>query len=261
MTRNMLGRHVGLTATATIAIAALMAFAPSAIAGKGHGGTNTASTSCTTATPGVSVDNNYAWAQPGSWGLPGQQLGYFVQIRNYDVGCGSSSFTIAVSAPSGFSVSVPTSTVTLNSSSSGYLWAYVTSPGVVADGDYRLSVSVARSGAAAPEASTTNYYKVYSSDAVAPTLFWSNPADGQTISGNSYTVNVSSSDDHAVKRIDYYLDGKFVTTTTCDDISYTCQLSYKWSLSHARGNHTATFKSYDWMGNVAVLPVNFAVTR
>lgn len=261
MTRKALGRHLGLTATATITVAVLIVFTPSAFAGKGHGGTNTASTSCTTATPGVSVDNNYAWAQPGSWGLPGQQLGYFIQVRNYDVGCGSSSFVVTVSAASGFSVSLPTTTITLSSSSSGFLWAYVTSPGAVADGDYPLTVSVQRSGASAPEASATNYYKVYSTDSSAPTLFWSNPSNGQTISGNSYTVNVSSSDDHAVRKIDLYLDGAYRATANCDDISYSCQLSYKWSLSHARGNHTATFKSYDWVGNVGTQVVSFTVSR
>jgi Bacterial Ig domain len=259
VTRN--ARALLRSLTAVAAIAAVLTLVPAALAGKGHGGTNTASTSCAPAAPGVSVDNNYAWGSPGSWGLPGQQLSYFVQVRNYDVGCGSSSFTIALSAPSGFSVSVPANTVTLNSSSSGYLWAYVTSPGVVADGDYPLSVSVERSGTAAAQASTTNYYKVYSSDTSAPTLFWSNPANGQTISGTSYTVNVSSSDDHAVQRIEYYLDGRYVTSTNCDDVSYTCQLSYKWSLNRARGSHTATFRSYDWMGNVGVLTVNFTVSK
>src|SRR5439155_4121740 len=100
----------------------------------GGGGGST----CTPDTPTVIVDNNYAWASAGSWGLPGQQLTYAIDVRNRDVGCGSSSFVVNVSAPSGFSVSVPTSTITLKSSSSGYLWAYVTSPLGVADGDYPL---------------------------------------------------------------------------------------------------------------------------
>jgi hypothetical protein len=245
---------------ASIAAIALLALAPAAVAGKPAAG-GSGSTSCTAAAPGVSVDNNYAWSQPGSWGLPGQQLGYFVQVRNYDVGCASSSFAISVSAPSGFSVSVPTSTVSISSSSSAYLWVYVTSPAATSDGDYPVDVTVQRNGAAGLQASATSYYKVYSTDTSAPTLFWSNPASGQTISGTSYTVNVSSSDDHAVRKIDFYLDGAYVTTTNCDDVSYTCQLSYKWSLNRARGNHTATFKSYDWLGNVGTDTLSFTVTK
>jgi hypothetical protein len=52
-----------------------------------------------------------------------------------------------------------------------------------------------------------SYYKVYSSDTVAPTLYWPNPWDGQTISGSSFNFTVSSNDDHAVKQIDLYVDG------------------------------------------------------
>jgi hypothetical protein len=188
--------------------------------------------------------------------MPGQRLGYQIEVMNNDSGCSSSTFTISVSAPDGFSVSVPTSTVSLNSSSTGYLWAYVTSPAAVNDGNYPLTVTVDRSGSAT---SQTTYYKVYSSDGTAPTLFWSNPWDGQAISGRSYMVNVSSSDDHAVKQIDFFLDGAHVTSTTCDDLSYICQLSYKLSLGHMSGQHTATFRSTDWMGNVGVSTVTFAV--
>jgi hypothetical protein len=168
-----------------------------------------------------------------------------------------------MSAPSGFSVSIPTNTIALKSASSGYLWAYVTSPSAIANADYPLTVAVIRAGAsapAAPTASATSYFKLYSADSLAPTLFWSNPWDGAAISGRSYNVTVSSSDDHAVKMIDLYIDNAYVSTTVCDDISYTCQFVYKWSLRRAQGLHTATFESTDWMGNVGVLKVAFTVS-
>jgi hypothetical protein len=221
-----------------------------------------AGSTCTTNAPGVSVDNNWGWAQWGSWGLPGQQLKYAVAIRNYDIGCSSSSFLVTLTAPSGFSVSVPSNTITLQSSSSGYVWASVTSPAGATDGDYPLTVSVQRLGATTSTASRTTYYKVYSSDVSPPTLFWSNPSDGQTVTGRSYMVNVSSSDDHAVKKIDLLIDGASVTSASCDDVTYICQLSYKWSVGRAaRGQHTATFRSYDWMGNVGVSTVSFTVSK
>ena len=91
-----------------------------------------------------------------------------------------------------------------------------------------------------------------------PTLFWPSPVDGTTISGRSYNVAVTSSDDHAVKKIDLYLDGAYASTTSCDDITYICQLNYSWS--PRTGQHTATFKSYDWMGNVGALTVSFTVS-
>ncbi len=98
------------------------------------GATNAAaSQSCVRSNPGVTVDNNWAWSAPGSWGMPGQQLTYAIDVRNYDIGCGSSSFVINVAVASGFAISMPTNTISLKSYSSGYLWAHVTSPSVIAD--------------------------------------------------------------------------------------------------------------------------------
>ncbi len=250
---------------ASIALVVLaIGFAPAAIAGKGGhgGGGGSGTTSCTQNAPGVVVQNTYGWGQWGSWGKPGQQVAYFVQVINYDVGCSSSSFTVSLSAPTGFSVSIPTSTVGLAPGASGYLWAYVTSPGTAADGDYPLTATVVRSGGVSSAASTgtsVSHYKVYSTDSVAPTLFWPNPGDGTTITGRSYNVAVSSSDDHAVKKIDLYIDNVYKSEVLCDDVSYTCQLNYSWSLGGATGQHTATFKSYDWMDNVGVSTVSFTV--
>jgi hypothetical protein len=218
-----------------------------------------ATTSCALNAAGVSVQNNWSWASPGSWGLPGQQLTYAIQVTNYDVGCGSSSFVISLSAPAGFSVSIPTNTTSLSSSSSAYVWAYVTAPGTIAAGDYPLTVTAQRSGTAPLSTPYVSFYKVYTSDNVAPTLFWANPGPGATITGKSYNVTVSSSDDHAVKKIDLYIDNVYRATTACDDLSYICQLAYKWSLHGVQGQHTATFDSYDWMGNVGVQTVTFTV--
>jgi Bacterial Ig domain len=225
----------------------------SAGGGAHHGG---GGAGCVVNAPGVAVQNTWAWGSWGSYGLPGQRLGYLVTVLNNDTGCGSSSFVMSLSAPSGFSVSIPTNSISLKSSSTGYLWAYVTSPTSAADGDYSLAVAVVRSGTTAQTASTSTYYKVYSSDFTAPTLFWPSPGEGQTISG-TYNVVVSSSDDHEVSRIELLIDGSYKSTTTCDDVSYTCQLNYSWS--GAVGPHAATFKSYDWMGNAGQLTTSFTV--
>jgi hypothetical protein len=70
---------------------------------------------------------------------------------------------------------------------------------------------------------------------------------------------VSSADDHAVKKIDLYLDGAYTSTTNCADISSVCQLYYNWNIRKVHGTHSATFKSYDWMGNMATLTTTFSV--
>jgi Bacterial Ig domain len=140
---------------------------------------------------------------------------------------------------------MPTTTISLKSSTSAYLWAYVTSPTTAADGDYPLTFTVTRAGTSSPSSSYTSYYKVYSSDSTAPTLFWNNPGQGQTITGRSYTFTVSSSDDHAVKEIDLYVDDGIapVSSTVCNDITYIRQLTYNWSVgapAHTRRSSERT---------------------
>jgi hypothetical protein len=240
-----------------VAMATLPAFAATiAGAAPGNGGTRT----CTPSAPRASIDNTWAWASPGSWGMPGQQLTYAIDVFNNDVGCGSSSFVVTVSAPNGFSISIPSSTIALSSASTGYVWAYVTSPATAADGNYPLSATVVRAGSSSSTASSdTSYYKVYSSDTVAPKLYWENPPDGGTLSGRTAYVGFTSSDDHAVKKLDLTIDGVSVGKVLCDNISSDCQVSYRWSIRRVHGLHTATFKSTDWMGNVTTETVTFTV--
>ena len=242
-----------------VALVLALALVPAALAGKGGNGGSTGSTSgCTQSAPRASIDNTWAWGTPGSWGLPGQQLKYAIDVFNNDVGCGSSSFVVKMSAPSGFSVSMPSSTITLSSASSAYVWAYVTSPAAAADGNYPLTASVQRAGAPATS-SGTSYYKVYSSDTVAPMVYWTNPSDGGALSGRSAYVGFASSDDHAVKILDVSIDGVSVGSKLCDTVSYECRMSYKWSIRRVHGQHTATYTSTDWMGNVTTQTATFTV--
>jgi hypothetical protein len=94
---------------------------------------------------------------------------------------------------------------------------------------------------------------------VAPKLFWMNPSDGGALSGSTTYVGFASSDDHAVKRLDLTLDGVTVGSVLCDNISADCQVSYKWSIGRVSGQHTATYTSTDWMGNVTTQTANFTV--
>jgi hypothetical protein len=102
-------------ALATVA-AALLVLVPSAFAGKPGSGR-----SCTQSAPSVSVENNWAWGSSGSWGRSGQQLAYQIRIVNNDIYCSSSTFVVSLTAPAGFSVSMPTNTISLKSTTQGYL--------------------------------------------------------------------------------------------------------------------------------------------
>jgi hypothetical protein len=212
--------------------------------------------SCTRNKPGFWIDNTFGWGMYGSWGMPGQQLTYAIHLMNYDGGCGSSTFTIGLSAPPGFSVSLPTTSVSLRSATETYIYATVTSPSGIADGAYPLTFTANRTSG--PSASATSYYKVYSADSTAPTLYYLNPQDGVTLSGRSYHAAATSSDDHEVKQIEFYVDGVYKSTTACDDIAYECTLSSTFS-GLSSGQHVATFESYDWMGNVGTRSTTFTV--
>jgi len=250
----VIGKHA--CAFALALAVAMTAATPAAFAGKpspgGAGG------SCTRKAPGIAVDNSFAWGAWGSWGTPGQQLKYAINVINYDVGCRSSDFVVGVSAPSGFAAALPTSTVTVKSSSSfQYLYASVSSPASAADGDYPLGFNVRRAGGS-DQGAFTSHYKVYSSDSTAPTLYWAIPGDGATISGRSYDFSVESQDDHAVKKIELYVDGTYRSTSVCDNVSFECGLHAPISVP-GPGRHTATFKSYDWLGNLGSQTVSFTV--
>ena len=226
---------------------------PAAVAGKPGGGGG----KCTRNAPVIAVDNTFKWGAWGSWATPGQQRTYAINVMNYDVGCRSSDFVVGLSAPSGFSTAVPTSTVAVRSLSSQYLYASVASPASAADGDYPLRFSARRAGGS-DEGTFTSSYKVYSSDSTAPTLYWVAPGDGATISGTSYTFSIASEDDHSVRKIELYVDGAYRSTTVCDDVTYNCQMLAPTSIQ-GQGQHTATFKSYDWFGNVGTRTVSFTV--
>jgi Bacterial Ig domain len=192
----------------------------------------------------------------GVVGTAGQQLTYAINVMNYDVGCRSSNFVVGVSAPSGFATALAATTVTVKSSSSRYVYASVTSPATSVDGDYPLAFTVRRAGGSGA-GTFTSYYKVYSSDSAAPTLYRVSPGDGATISGANI-FSVTSEDDHAVKKIELYVDGAYRSTTVCDNVAYNCQMHAPTSVQ-GQGQHTATFKSYDWFGNIGTLTVGFTV--
>ena len=84
----MVTRKTPAVRIALAAASLALALVPVALAGNGHGGGGkpNGGGTCTPAAPGIVVQNTYAWGQWGSWGYPGQRLGYFIQVINYDAG-------------------------------------------------------------------------------------------------------------------------------------------------------------------------------
>jgi hypothetical protein len=191
--------------------------------------------------------------------MAGQPVRYAIDVFNNDAGCGATDFVVSLSAPSGFSVSMPTNTISLASLGTGYVFADVSSPTPIADADYPITASVSRVGASPAAPTGTSVYKVYSTDDAAPELYMAFPSDGSAISGRSSYVSVEANDDHAVRHVELSIDGALMATTTCDNISYACGVSYVWSIRRVHGTHTATFTATDWMGNVTTETTTFNV--
>jgi len=244
-----------ITLLVTLVAGLIAAGHSAAIAGKPGGGGSTGG--CVRVTPQVNIANNYAWAQSGAWGNPGQKINFAVDVMNSDQGCSASTFSVSLAAPAGFVVSAPVS-LSISAPSDAYAWISVTSPTTAIDGQYALTATVTRTGTAAVTA--TSKYLVYTSDTTAPQIYWTSPAAGSDATGRSLAVGFASTDDHALSRISVAVDGATVATTDCTtNVSYDCLVSYNWSIRRVTGAHTATFTSTDHMGNVASQTVSFTV--
>jgi cellulose 1,4-beta-cellobiosidase len=77
------------------------------------------------------------------------------------------------------------------------------------------------------------------------------PTDGGTV-GKSVTMGATASDDKAVKKVEFYLDGKLVNTDTAASWSYSTNTKRL-----SAGSHTATAKAYDAEGLSASSSVTF----
>jgi beta-lactamase superfamily II metal-dependent hydrolase len=81
-------------------------------------------------------------------------------------------------------------------------------------------------------------------DTTAPTTSISAPAAGATVSGTT-TVTASATDNVAVTKVEFYLDGALTATDT------TSPYSWSWTTTSAtNGAHSLTSKAYDAAGNV-----------
>ncbi len=82
------------------------------------------------------------------------------------------------------------------------------------------------------------------SHAIAPTVAVSAPAANAVVRGSSVVLSAAASDDRRVDKVEFYVDGSLVGSSTIAPFSYTWN-----SALVANGNHTVTAKAYDDAGN------------
>jgi hypothetical protein len=112
--------------------------------------------SCTHANPAISV-------VPGQspWVVSGTTVSFTVTLANNDsAGCGTSTFSLAASLPSGWSSSFSNSNLSLVPGTSGQAILQVTSPAGTADGFYDFSISGANTSAASFTTAATATYVI-----------------------------------------------------------------------------------------------------
>jgi hypothetical protein len=105
------------------------------------------------------------------WAEAGAAVTYTVSVTNNDgTGCTASDFTLQPAAPSGWTATFSSSTLTINPGSSASTMLTVTSPPSAADGFYTIGVEALHSAEAVPEGLTVAAYVVASglNVAVAP---------------------------------------------------------------------------------------------
>jgi len=82
------------------------------------------------------------------------------------------------------------------------------------------------------------------SHAIAPTVSVASPAAGAVVRGSSVVLAAAASDDRRVDKVEFYVDGSLVGSSTAAPYTYTWNSSLV-----ANGSHTVTAKAYDDAGN------------
>jgi hypothetical protein len=86
-------------------------------------------------------------------------------------------------------------------------------------------------------------------DTTSPTVSITNPTNGSTVKANSkVNITASASDNVAISKVEFYVDGSLKCASTISTGSYACI----WSVPGKKGsNYNLTVKAYDLAGNTS----------
>ena len=195
-------------------------------------------TTCARSAPSVSLSPSSQTAAPGS------TVSYTMTVANNNTAaCGTSTFNLAQTVPTGFSGSLSASSVALGAGASGSVnWAATSGSGV-ASGTYGLDASATDAAATTMTATSHASYIVYGSTA-PPTVSITSPANGAVLTGSKpYNIAATASDASGIRSVAIYVDGSLLATDTA--APYTAS----WNLRKAtRGLHTITAVATDNVG-------------
>lgn len=199
---------------------------------------------CTRAYPGVSIS-------PSSQsGAAGASVSYQVTVTNRNSSeCGTSAFGMSGVLPSGWSGVYSSSSLSLSPGASASTTWTVTSAGTSNAGQtYAVSSTALDAAATTSSASAQASYLVSGSstpqDTVPPSVAIVSPATGTTVSGN-VTVTASASDNVGVTKVEFWINGQLLQTTSG---THSFTLNAK---KYAGSTMTISARAFDAAGNVA----------
>jgi hypothetical protein len=110
---------------------------------------------------------------------------------------------------------------------------------------------------AAGNTASSSLNHVTIADTTPPSVAWSTPGNGSVVSGLIY-LSATSTDNVAVKQVNFYIDGTLVGSTAT---SISSLFSVPWSTSsYAVGSHTLYAAAYDTSGNGATTtPITLSI--
>lgn len=203
---------------------------------------------CTHANPSMSISPST------QTGTAGKMLSYTVSVANNDTtGCSNENFNLTPSVPSGWNSSLSLNVINIAPGSSGSVVFSVTSPTVVPDSSYPVSVKAIDASDGSKTGSATASYNVSTAavDTVVPTVSITNPANGSVVSGAMTTVTAEASDNVGVVKVEFLVDN--VVKSTDQSVPY----SYKWNIKKvSSGTHSIATKAYDAAGNSSSAQIN-----
>ena len=168
-------------------------------------------------------------------------------MRNNDsVGCESSNFSLSDQVPVGWSSTLGSTQLSLNSQTTSTNSWNVTSAPATVDGFYTISATSTNLGATSFTASKTATY-VVSDDIQNPTVAITSPVSNATVAG-SVTVAADASDDVAVTKVEFFLGGTLRRTDT------TSPYTYNWDTTRdADARYVLAAKAFDAKGKTATV--------
>jgi NPCBM-associated, NEW3 domain of alpha-galactosidase/Astacin (Peptidase family M12A) len=197
-----------------------------------------AAAACTRANPTLTLSPSQS-----QWVTPGTTVSFTLNLVDHDSSnCGSSSFNLGASVPSGWSFALGSSMLTLSPGGNASTTLQVTSLGGAANGYYTVGAKADDASATQYTASASATYVVSTATTTTPSLSvgtnQSSYSPGQTVAITVTLLLGTSADAGAGTNVTVTTsDGKTTTLTGTTDSSGAASLSYKLSKHAAAGTY------------------------